>query len=117
MTDVENLVRYLRFGRYPVSTEGMLQLAIAAHLDRGKFEHEREYRLAPAERIDFFVRPGIGIEAKTKCQPRKIYRQLERYAEKAEIRALVLITGTAMGLPPRIHGKPVFYVSCGRSAL
>jgi hypothetical protein len=48
---------------------------------------------------------------------RAIYRQLERYAAQPQIAALILVTGTAMGLPAAIGGKPVFIVSTGRASL
>lgn len=117
MTVLEDLVRYLRAGRYVVSTEAKLQVSIAEWLTLGQIAFERERRLAPGERIDFFVEPGIGIEVKTRCNKRDIWRQLERYAAIQEVTALILMTGTAMGLPPAINGKPVFYVSIGRCGL
>lgn len=117
MIVVEDLVRYLRGGRYVVSTEAKLQVSIADWLALGQVAFERERRLAPGERIDFFVESGIGIEAKTRCDKRKIWRQLERYAGIKEVTALILMTGTAMGLPPAVNGKPLFYVSIGRAGL
>lgn len=112
-----DLVLLLRRGRYRIGTEALLQISIAEHLAAADVAFEREYRLAPAERIDFLVDGGLGVEAKVRCPPRQIYRQLERYARHAEINALVLISGTATGLAPSILGKPVFFVSLGRSAL
>jgi hypothetical protein len=117
MNQLYAIIGHLRSGRYQVSTETKLQLSIAGWLEQGGIAFEREKRLAPGERIDFFITPGVGIEAKTRCNKRRIYRQLQRYAAIDEVAALVLITGTAMGLPEEIGGKPVFYVSLGRSAL
>lgn len=117
MTVLEDLVLYLRAGRFPASTEAKMQLAIAEWLEKGQVPFERERRLAPGERIDFFVEPGIGIEAKLHCARRQIWRQLERYARIEEVTALILVTATAMGLPPSIDGKPLFYVSIGRGRL
>jgi hypothetical protein len=111
------LVEWLRTGRYPVSTETKLQLAIRDRLIELKVTAWREYRLAPGERVDFFVEGGVAIEAKTRCSKRKIFRQLERYALRPEVTALILVTGTAMGLPALIAGKPAFYVSLGRASL
>lgn len=111
------LVTWLREGRYPVSTESKLQLAIQERLTALNVKAWREYRLAPGERVDFFVEGGVAIEAKTRCSKRQIFRQLERYALLAEVEAIILVTGTAMGLPESIAGKPVFLVSLGRASL
>lgn len=114
---VEQLVQHLRRQRYRVGQEAWLQEDIETSLRFLQIAFEREARLAPGERIDFLVTGGIGIEAKTRCPPRQIYRQLERYATKDAITALILITGTALGLPASLNGKPLFYVSTGRAAL
>jgi hypothetical protein len=114
---VEQLVRELRARRYRVGQESLLQLDIETALQNLDVPFEREARLAPGERIDFLVAGAIGIEAKTRCPPRSIFRQLERYAAHDAITSLILITGTALGLPQAIKGKPLFYVSTGRAAL
>lgn len=112
-----HLVIHLRRQRYRVGHETLLQQDIETSLHFLQIGFEREARLAPGERIDFLIAGGIGIEAKTRCPPRKIYRQLERYAAHDTITSLILITGTALGLPAAINGKPLFYISTGRSAL
>lgn len=114
--DAAALVALLRRTRMRMGTEAALQLSIGEALTSAGFDHEREVRLSAADRIDFMV-GTIGIEAKVRYAKRAIYRQLERYAAHDGISALVLITGTAMGLPPSIGGKPVFYVSLGRASL
>ena len=113
----EQLVASLRRQRYRVGQERWLQEDIEASLVALGVSFAREARLASGERIDFLVEGGIGIEAKTRCPPRQIFRQLERYAGHAAITTLVLITGTALGLPASIKGKPLFCVSTGRAAL
>lgn len=113
---VSELVRHLRCQRYRVGQELWLQDDIETSLQKMQIAFEREARLAPGERIDFLVAGGIGIEAKTRCPPRQIFRQLERYAGHDAITSLILITGTALGLPPAIGGKPLFYVSTGRAS-
>jgi len=113
----EELVRHLRAQRYRVGQEQWLQDDIETSLRFLQIAFEREARLAPGERVDFLVAGSIGIEAKTRCPPRKIFRQLERYASHDAISALILVTGTASGLPPAVNGKPLFYVSTGRASL
>lgn len=107
----------LRRARFRLGTEAALQASIAEALAASGASFAAEVRLAPGERIDFMVEPGIGIEAKVKCDKRAIYRQLERYARRDQVQALILVTGTAMGLPSDIGGKPLFYVSIGRGWL
>lgn len=110
------LVRFLRRMRMRVSSEAALQQSIEEALTSIAIPFEREVRLSTADRIDFMV-GSIGIEAKCRYPKRSIFRQLERYAARPEITALILITGTAMGLPAEICGKPVFIVSTGRASL
>lgn len=113
----EQLVQHLRRQRYRVGQEAWLQDDIEAALRALDLSYEREARLSSGERIDFLVAGGIGIEAKTRCPARRIYRQLERYAEHERIASLILISGTALGLPPTVNGKPLFYISTGRASL
>lgn len=115
MTDPAFIVGALRQARFRVSTEAALQASIEEAL--APFPFEREARLGPGERVDFLVDGSIGIEAKTRAAKRSIYMQLRRYAQHDAITALILVTGTAMGLPTHINGKPIFYVSIGRGAL
>lgn len=114
---VEQVVRHLRVQRYRVGQELLLQDDIETSLRFLQIAFEREVRLAPGDRIDFLLDGGIGIEAKTRCPRRSIYRQLERYAGRDQITALILITGTALGLPASVKGKPLFYISTGRASL
>lgn len=114
---VNELVRQLRRQRFRVGQEAWLQMDIESALKALAVDYEREARLTKTDRIDFLVAGGVGIEAKTRCAPRQIYRQLERYAESNAITSLILITGTATGLPEAVNGKPLFYISTGRAAL
>lgn len=116
MTAAE-ITALLRRQRLPVSRETLLQLALETCLADAGIEFEREARLAPGERIDFLCAGGVGIEAKTRYGKRAIYRQLQRYAEREQVTALILVTGTAVGLPESINGKPVYFVSIGRGML
>ena len=93
-----------------------MQVSIGEGLTAAGFDHEREHRLSAADRIDFMIGP-VGLEAKTRCNKRAIFRQLQRYAEHDAIEALILVTGTAIGLPAAINGKPIYLVATGRAAL
>lgn len=111
------LAKLLSRTRLPSGNEAALQLAIEQALRSAEVSFEREKRLSAADRIDFLAAGGIGIEAKVRYPKRAIYRQLERYAERIEVTALILVTGTAIGVPPALNGKPIFYVSLGRASL
>jgi hypothetical protein len=110
------VARFLRRTRMRVGNEAALQQSIEDALAAAGLAYLREHRLGPADRIDFLV-GGVGIEAKARYAKRAIYRQLERYAAHDVIASLILVTGTAMGLPAEINGKPVYIVSTGRAAL
>ena len=110
------LTALLRRTRMRVGSEAALQQSIEDALTAAAEPFTREVRLGPADRIDFLA-GGVGIEAKARYGKRAIYRQLERYAAQDAIEALILVTGTALGLPAEIGGKPVYIVSTGRAAL
>ena len=115
----KRIVDILRTARLRASSEAQLQLSIAERLNQfeGDFSYKREVILSPKDRPDFIVDGGIVIEAKTKCARRTIWRQIARYAEHECVTALILVTGTALGVPPTASGKPIFYVSRGRTFL
>lgn len=117
MTTPHEISALLRQGRYRQGSEAHLQEDVGQHLGQAGVWFEREFVLSPGERIDFMLDEGIGIECKVRAGKRAIFRQLERYAALDAIRALILVTGTAMGLPALIGSKPVFYVSLGRCSL
>ncbi len=111
-----DVARLLSSARFRQGTEALLQKDIEDFLYRSQIRFDREVRLTPGERIDFMV-GSVGIEAKIRVDKRAIFRQLTRYARFERISSLVLISGTALGLPRAIEGKPVYFVSLGRSAL
>lgn len=103
--------------RLPLHDERATQSEIASALDHAGVAHEREVRLSAADIIDFMV-GEVGIEVKLRGTSKtQIYRQLERYAQHAAVRELVLATNTSMGLPPLINGRPAHVLSLGRAWL
>lgn len=117
MTGPADITSALRRARLPLGNEAALQEAIGRALERAGVAFEREARISAADRIDFLATGGIGIEAKARYPRRAIYRQLERYAQQDAIASLILVTGTAIGLPAQINGKPIYHVSIGRASL
>lgn len=104
-------------GRFRQGDEYRLHEDLAEHLIKAGIAFKREVRLSPGNRIDFLCDGGLGIECKARARKREVFRQLERYAAEDAISALILVTGTALGLPADIAGKPLFYVPLGRTAL
>jgi hypothetical protein len=108
----------LRTARLRASSEAALQESIRDTLTAAKLEFEREKPLGPKDRPDFLLAAGaVPIEAKARYPKKAIYRQLCRYAEHQGVDAIILVTGTAMGMPAEINGKPIHVVSIGMGML
>ena len=85
-----------------------LHQAIALALNASGIAYDREYRLGPRNRIDFFLSGGIGIEAKRGKPNRKaVLHQLERYASYASITGLIVVIEASIVLPLVLSGKPL----------
>lgn len=110
---VEDLIRLLRRGRFDLSTEKHLQAGVEQVLSAEGVRFEREKGLSDRDIPDFLVSGGIVIECKLHKKARKmeVYRQLCRYAEHADVTAIILASNISMGLPTDINGKPTFVAS------
>ena len=91
-----------------------LHAEVSAALSQAGIEHIHEYRLAPRCRIDF--RAGcVGIEIKKgRPVPSELRRQLARYLESDELKAIIVVAQRAVSLPETIGGKPVVQLSLNR---
>lgn len=106
--------------RLPFGDEIACQDVIASLLTTAAIAFEREYRLGPRNRIDFYLPASkVGIEVKVQGSPSDVLRQLERYALSDAIAALMLVTGrrTLSQLPTALHGKPLVSVATWRGGL
>jgi hypothetical protein len=121
MTDhfeARRTAQYLRGSRLRTSTEIALQASIGEALTAGAIAFEREKSLGPRDRPDFLLYGGrVVLEAKTRQPKKAIYRQITRYAQHEQVEAIILVTGTATGMPEEIDGKPVYVVSAGAGML
>lgn len=104
---VETLPRY----RYRFSDEISLHEGIAQVLTDAKIPFDREYVAGPQDRFDFLIPPGIVIEAKIKGSLASAAHQIDRYAARDDVAAIVLATtrfwaGSAR-LVPTLRGKPL----------
>lgn len=107
------MVDLLKRYRFRSTTEAEFQEAIAAALTAGGFGHRREVRLTTADRIDFLLDCGVGIEVKIQGTAAAAERQLRRYAASDEVKALILVTSRSqVAVQPRlIDGKRIRVVT------
>ncbi|MER9768948.1 hypothetical protein NKJ09_23120 [Mesorhizobium sp. M0189] len=113
---VQQIMALLAKLRLPLSDEKRLQAAIADEFTLADIHHEREVRLSPADVIDF-MSGQVGIEVKIKGSKRAIYHQVERYAQHDALKELILVSNVAMGFPPEINGKPVYFHNLAKAWL
>lgn len=108
----QDIVRALERYRYEEASEDELQRAVASALVIEGIAFDRERSLSRTDRIDFWA-DRTGIECKTAGSLAEVTRQLFRYAESAEVDALILVT-TRLKLarvPRQINGKAVHVVA------
>jgi hypothetical protein len=106
--------------RFVTVQEKRTQMDVEQYLISNGFQFEREVHLSDRDIPDFLINThlgGIVLEVKTKYSRKAIYRQLERYAEHQKVDGLILLSGTSMGLPRDINGKPAIVVSLGEGWL
>lgn len=112
----QEIVRYIHVRRLPLSGEKACQDGFELELKASGIAYEREVRLSPADIVDFLI-GDVGIEFKIRGQRREIYRQCERYCGHERIKAIVLATNAAMGMPASINGRPIFVARLGMAWL
>lgn len=108
--------------RYQISTvneaTAQVDIARALRIDFVEGAVKREYRVSKRDRPDFMIGGRIALEVKVqRASKLDVWRQLCRYAEHDMVEEIVLATSLAMGLPPDINGKPVYYHSLGSNLL
>ena len=117
MTALE-ITGLLRRHRIPFGTEQDMQDAVQAILNRNHVQHAREVLLSAKDRIDFLSDGShVGIECKVSGSRSAVLAQLVRYAEHAQVTALILVTSrhTHRFACDEINGKPLFVVWVGGS--
>ena len=102
--------------KFNLSSEKRLQAEIEQVLTDNGIDYEREYHLGEYGFVDFFIE-GIAVEIKTKGKVKAIYRQCRGYCEHEDVKSLILVTNTSMGLPDEINNKPCFVLNLGLSHL
>jgi hypothetical protein len=77
--------------RIDCTDELTLQDGIARILTERAIPFEREYRLGPRDRPDFYV-SGVAVECKVGGSVTELIRQLARYAEHESVSELLVVT-------------------------
>lgn len=111
-----NLTTMLQLQRFSTVQEKLTQMEVESYLISEGISFEREKHLTNRDIPDFLIQTQAGkvvLEVKTRCARKAIYRQLERYAGHQDVDGLILLTGTSMGLPQEIKGKPAIVASIG----
>ena len=110
---IENLRKY----QWETKDEKLLQEELHKVFLKD-FNYIKEYRLDNKNILDFFNEElGIVIECKTQGTSMQIYRQLKRYAEFPQVKAILLVSSKPMGLPAIIESKPAFIYLLGKNWL
>jgi hypothetical protein len=111
-----DLATLLQQQRFSAEQEKLTQMEVERFLRSKGINFEREKPLSDRDIPDFLIHTELGyvvLEVKRRCPRKTIYRQLERYAKHETVIGLILLTGTSMGLPPEINGKPAILASLG----
>lgn len=114
------LCMQLKLQRFSTIQEKQTQMDVEHYLRMIEVPFEREKRLSNHDIPDFFIPSPEGnliLEVKTRFPRKAIFRQLERYAEHDVVHGIILLTGTSMGLPNEMNGKPTMIVSLGEGWL
>lgn len=101
--------RHIRRCRAVVMREHAIHDAVAASLAELNIAAEREHRLTPQSRLDFFLTAsGTAIEVKKGNASLPVVAQIGRYFESPEVTGCILI---AMRIDPSVpatfQGKPI----------
>lgn len=120
MSSAAAVKRALEGFRFETTDEDCMQRGVEEALRSSGIDFYREFRLNVADRIDFFVDGGVGIECKVKGTATQAMRQLLRYARSPLVSSLCLVSSRPMldqGMPNEVSGKPLLIVRAWRSAI
>lgn len=114
---IDNVREALAAVAFRFQNEGELQEGIAIALERAGISHVREVVLSKADRIDFMLDGGVGVEVKIDGSITSLTRQLYRYAQRPEVAAVVVVVSRMRltNLPTEMNGKPIRVVNVIRA--
>lgn len=114
----EPYLAVLRAASFSVADEAQLQRQVAAVFDRARIDYQRERVMGfdKRDRLDFWLplvsragdfAGGVALELKVGQDAKAILRQLLRYAERVEVRELIIASThhSALRLPETVGGK------------
>jgi hypothetical protein len=105
--EVLSAIKQLRVGK--IYEEYELQAAIANVFDKHEIAYIKECRLGPGSRVDFLTQSGAAVEVKKgKPNRTRLIKQINRYAEYPEVKAVVIVVETSLRIPvtQTTNGKP-----------
>jgi hypothetical protein len=100
----------IRRARFRYVTEKDLQDGLEMLFKRLGIPYQREVHLGAAGVIDFVIDGDCGLEVKIKGGRNPVLAQLERYAERDEVKTLTLVTARSQltRMPTTIKGKSLY---------
>lgn len=106
---IDAAVSVLSRYRFRFTEESDLQKGIAAALQANGIAFHREEALSARDRPDFLLDGGVAIEVKIAGSLSDLLRQVARYLEHDEIRAVLVVgsPGWLNRVPETLQGKPV----------
>lgn len=109
------IVRLIQSGRFDLSSEKRLQSDIETLFLAKGVDFQREARLGDGDIPDFLVEGCIAVECKMRtARKMEVFKQLSRYAEQPNIKALILASNLSMVIPSSLNGKPALMASLSR---
>ncbi|MBF6043316.1 hypothetical protein P5706_35835 [Pseudomonas sp. ChxA] len=117
---MSKIVRFCSSQRVAMKDEKVAQAQMETLLLGAGFDIKREHRLSAQDIPDFLISESgfsIVLEMKTRCQRMKILRQLERYSKHQSVDGIILLSATAIAIPPQISDTPAIFASMGRGWL
>lgn len=109
----QDIVQFIHARRFLLDSETAVHERIADELTAIGVAFEREVALSRSDRVDFMI-GGTAVEVKLAGAKLSIFKQCERYCQHSRVKALVLVSNIAMGLPRLINGRPAYFASLGR---
>lgn len=108
LTNLRTLRDFLSQFRFNFTSEAELQLGIEQALTASQFRMQREVRLSAKDRLDFLIDDEIAIETKIGGSSADVLRQIARYAQSDQVKAILVVTSRASHyFPSSFNGKPV----------
>lgn len=116
--NLQQLARNLEAFRYDTSSEDAVQRGVSAALRSVGVAAEREVQVE-CGRLDFLTADGVAIEVKLHGGTNDLLRQIHRYAQLDQVKAILVVTSRhrLAQMPRELNAKPVAVALLVGSAL